>query len=254
MIKTDWAPRTYAKLFALFIALCLSSAWARADSATDFLDFLCLGGFEKTNMPKAQAQRFCGCIRSDISPNLSSAQRAVLVSAQVDLAQGRPQNTERFSASGIRDLVIAAQARCEAAFYPPSAPISVVSGSLYLTLRCGVDTDAPEAFIYIKNGALLSQAEISAATKKMMKAIFDSEFAQVSQKIDGSSRKAEHWEIDIFSGQFVSPPSAANLIALLRTANTYEVVIQRGQHRYAGTFQLTGKIPSRWVPCGGVTR
>lgn len=161
---------------------------------------------------------------------------------------------DRFSSSGVRDLVVAAQARCEAAFYPPSAPISIASGSLYLTLRCGPDTGAPEAFIYVRNGALLSRSEIDVATKQMMKGNFGSEFAQVDQKIDGSSRKAELWDIDPFSGQFVSPPIAANLIALLRASNTYEVVIQRGRQRYAGTFQLTGRIPPRWVPCGGVTQ
>jgi hypothetical protein len=240
--------------FTLFIALCLSSAWVQADTATDFLDFLCVGGFEKqTKMPKAEIQRFCGCMRSDISPSLSSAQRSVLASAQADLTQGRRPNTERFAASGVRDLLIAAQARCEAAFYPPSGPITVVSGNLYLTLRCESDTGAPEALIYIKNDALFSQMEIRAAIKRMTEGIFDSEFAQVSQKIDGLSRKTERWEIDI-TGHTVSPPRSADLIALLRTANNYEVVIQRGQQRHAGVFPLAGKIPPRWVPCGGVTR
>lgn len=240
--------------FTILVVLCLSSAWVHADTATDFVDFLCVRSFEKqTTMAKAEIQRFCGCMRSDISPNLSSTQRSVLASAQADLAQGRRPNMERFASSGVRDLVIAAQARCEAAFYPPSAPIGVVSGNLRLTLHCDPGTGAPAAAIYIKNRALFSQKEIDAATKKMMEGIFDSEFAQVSQKIDGSSRKAELWEIDL-SGHFVSPSRSADLIALLRTANTYEVVIQRGQQRHAGIFKLTGKIPPRWVPCGGVTR
>lgn len=240
--------------FTLFVVLCLSSSWVHADTATDFLDFLCLGQLEKqTDMPKTEIQSFCGCMRSDISPRLSSTQRSILASAQTDLTEGRRPNTEHFSSSGVRDLVVAAQARCEAAFYRPSAPITVATGNLHLTLRCEADTRAPEALIYIKDGALLSQTELRAAVKRMTNGNFDSEFAQVSQKIDGSSRKPELWEIDL-TGHIVSPPRAAELITLLRTANTYEVVIQRGQQRHAGTFQLAGKIPARWVPCGGVTR
>lgn len=241
-------------MVTLFTALCLSCAWAHADTATDFLDVLCLGALAKqTGMPKADTQRFCGCMRSDISPRLSSTQRSVLASAQADLTEGRRPNAERLSSSGVRDLVTAAQARCETAFYPPSAPISAAAGNLYLTLRCASDTRVPEALIYIKNDALLSQTEIHAGIKRMADGNFDSEFARVSQKIDGSARKAELWEIDL-TGHSVSPPRAAELIALLRTANTYEVVIHRGQRRYAGTFLLAGKIPARWVPCGGVTR
>ena len=239
--------------FALFVALCLSSPWMHADTATDFLDFLCSQSLKKADMPKAETQRFCGCMRSDISARLSSTQRSVLASAQADLTEGRRPNAERISSSGVRDLVIAAQARCEAAFYPPSAPISVAAGTLYLTLRCASDTRVPEVLIYIKNDALLTQTEIRAGIKRMADGKFDSEFAQVSQKIDGLARKAELWEIDL-TGHIVTPPRVADLIALLRTAKSYGVVIHRGQRRYAGTFLLAGKIPPRWAPCGGVTR
>jgi hypothetical protein len=237
----------------LLVVLSASASAARADPAIEFLDALCLRGFESTTMPKTESLRFCGCMRGEITPQLSSAQRSVLTSVKVDVDRGRAPNQQQLASSGVRDLVIAAQASCQAAFYPPSAPINVASGDLQLTLRCDAETRAPEAFVSVKNGPLLSQAELDSKDKRMMSGTFRSEYADVTQKIDGNSRKVERWEIDI-TGKIVAPPSPADLIEALRSATAYEVVVQRGKRRQVATFQLAGKIPVRWLPCGGVGR
>lgn len=238
---------------AFLLLVLLAASTARADPAIEFLDALCLRGFESTTMPKAESLRFCGCMRGEIAPQLSSAQRSALTSLKADLDRGRAPNQQQLASTGVRDLVIAAQASCQAAFYPPSAPINVASGDLQLTLRCDSETRAPEAFVYIKNDPLLSQAELDLKDKRMMSGTFRSEYADVAQKVDGTSRKVERWVIDI-TGEIVAPPNPADLIEALRTATTYEVVVQRGKRRQVATFQLAGKIPVRWLPCGGVGR
>jgi hypothetical protein len=224
-----------------------------ADPATKFLDALCLRGFQTTTMPKSEAERFCTCMRADIAPRLTHEQRGALVGAQVDVDGGRSPSAQRLASTGVRDLVVAAQARCEASFYPPSEPINISAGALQLTLRCEQETRAPEAFVYVKGGALLSKAEMLAADQRMMKGDVDPQYAQVLQKLDGTQSKAERWEIDL-TGEIVSPPSAAELIARLRVASSYEVIIQRGQKRFAASIPVSGRIPPRWAPCGGVGR
>lgn len=240
--------------YLLVAGFCLVSTYARADMATDFLDIMCANATAKqTAMSKAEIQRYCNCVRDDVSPRLSSVQRSILAAAQSDLTQGRQPNADRVASSRVRDFVIAAQARCEAAFYPPSTPISIASGDLQLTLRCEPETHAPEVILYVGNGALLSKAELDATVRSMASGQLSDEFAQVSQIIDGSPRRIERWKIDL-TGQIVSSPHAAAVVAELRTAGAYEVVIRRAKHIYAGRFLLTGRIPARWVPCGGIVR
>ena len=240
--------------YLLVAGICVLSTCAHADMATDFLDNMCMGATAKqTTMPRAEIQRFCGCVRDDVSPKLSGEQRSVLASAQSDLTRGRQPNIDRISSSGVRDLVVAAQARCETAFYPPSGPISIASGDLQLTLRCELETRAPEAILYVRNGAFLSKSELDAAVRGLTSGHVNEQFAQVSQTIDGSPRGVERWRIDL-TGQIVSSPHAAAVVTALRTATTYDVVIRRGQQVYAGRFLLAGRIPARWLPCGGVMR
>ena len=226
---------------------------ALADEASQFLDFVCMQGFSKTTMPQAEAARFCSCVREEVVPGLNQEQRRTLAAAQANLARGRVPSADRIASSGVRDLVIAGQARCEAAFYPPSAPINIKAGELQLTLRCEDETNTPEAFIR-RGMSLLSKAELSALDDRMMKGDFEPEYAKVTTIIDGGSAKAERWEIVDMSGEIVAPPNSAQLIEHLRSASTFSASIERGSNRYAGIFQLAGKIPARWLPCGGVSR
>ncbi|MES2947748.1 MAG: hypothetical protein V4858_04320 [Pseudomonadota bacterium] len=152
----------------------------------------------------------------------------------------------------MRDLVVAGQARCEAAFYPPSAPINIVSGPLQLTLRCEEESRQPQAFVYRSGMALLSKAEQRNLDQRMLKGNFDPEYAKVTTVIDGRAPKTENWEIDL-TGEIVSPQNSAQFIDQLRAAATMSLSIERGVKREAGTFQVRGKIPSRWAPCGGVS-
>ena len=239
------------RLFALLLLVASPSAFA--DDAALFLTRLCAQGFTKTTMPAAEAARFCACVRDEVVPQLSREQRLVLSAAQSDLSLGRTPSAERLASSGVRDLVVAGQASCQAAFYPPSAPINIKSGELQLTLRCEDETKTPEAFIYRRGMALLSKAELSALDARMMKDNFEPEFAKVTASIDSAPAKSERWEIDL-TGEIVAPPNSAQLIDRLRTASTLAVTIERGAKRFTGNFQLTGKIPARWLPCGGVSR
>jgi hypothetical protein len=170
-----------------------------------------------------------------------------------DLDRGKAPSVDRLSASGIRELVVAGQARCEAAFYPPSAPIYFSSGSLQLTLRCDGEAKVPEAFVYGKGMSLLTKEEQTFTNNKLLKGIFETEYAKVIQKVDGALYKTENWEIDL-TGEMVLSPNSALLIDRLRTASTFEVSIQRGSKKYSSAFAISGRIPPRWAPCGGVGR
>ncbi|KRB79062.1 hypothetical protein [Noviherbaspirillum sp. Root189] len=240
------------RVFLLLVALSASfPAWA--DQAEDFLISLCMKGFQMTSMPTGDAQNFCSCVRKDISPRLSSVQRTTLRAAQEDLLKNRKPDAAGLSESGVRDLVVAAQARCEQALYPPSTPVHAQAGKLEMTLRCNSDTSVPEALIYIRNGQLLSEKEKTEQGKKLMDdPNFMGYFATVSTVIDGI-RKTEKWGIDMI-GQIVFPEKPHELISALRSAKTFEVDIKRGTNTYAGTFQMTGKISPLWNPCGAMPR
>lgn len=225
---------------------------ALADADIEFLGTICLKGFEKTSMPRDEAARFCKCVQDDIRPQLNARQRTAIRDARSKLERGQKIPDDYFIGSGVRDLVVAGQARCETAFYPPSQPITLKSGKLEMTLRCEGDSQGPEIFIYIRDGQLLTKKEHDNITERMMKDNFDPEYAKVSVKINARPPRTELWEIDI-TGQIVAPPKSHNLLVELRTATSLEVNISRGGFRYQGTFMLTDKIPPRWVPCGGVT-
>ncbi len=236
---------------ALIFLILLISVPVAADESAQFLDFLCQRGFARTTMPKDEALRFCACVRDDVTQRLSTEQRRTIAGIQDDLVRKNVSSVELLASSGVRDLVVAGQARCEASFYPPSAAINISGGSLQLTLRCENETKKPEAFVYVRGMALLTKAEQQAVNKRMMKSEFKSEYAKVTTAIDGGSPKKENWEIDL-TGEIVSPPNSAQLIDRLRPAEKMSVTIERGEKRYAGTLQIRGKIPARWAPCGGV--
>lgn len=236
-------------LITLFIIFFLN-ATCLADPAIDFIDMLCLHGFEKA-IPKLDAEHFCSCVRADMSPQLTSNQRVILKAAQSELSNGQTPNSQKFYESGLRDLVIAAQARCEAAFFSPFAPINIYGGKLQLTLRCGVEEKTPEAFISIKNEKLLSKTEQLDLDNRMMTGSFRPEYALVSQKIDGKQLKNEQWEIDL-SGGVISPANPSNLIEKLRYAKDYEVIIKYGQKQFIAKIPVTNHIPPKWTPCGGI--
>ena len=235
------------------LILLLACQSVLADDAAQFLDRICLQGFTNTTMPPAEAARFCACVRDEVVPQLNGDQRRALATAPSDLQRGRTPSVDRIAASGVRELVIAGQASCQAAFYPPSAPIKIKAGELQLTLRCEEETKTPEAFIYRRGMSLLSKAELKALDARMMRDNFEPEYAKVTTSVNGGPPKLERWEIDL-TGEIVAPPNSSQLIDRLRTASTLTVNIEHGAKRFAGDFQLAGKIPARWLPCGGVKR
>lgn len=243
----------WASQMRVLALLLLVPATVLADEAVIFLDSICMHGFAKTTMSRDEASRFCGCVRDEVVSSLTQNQRHIIESVQSELRQGRGPSADRFASSGVRELVVAGQARCEAAFYPPSAPISIKSGALQLMLRCDGETKVPEAFIYGKGVALLSKAEQRAVDERMMKDNFEPEYAKVTTSFDGSPLKTERWEIDL-TGQIVTPPNSAQLIERLRTTSNVSVTVERGAKLYSGVFDLRSKIPARWTPCGGVGR
>jgi hypothetical protein len=246
-------PRGFVKRLRmrLLLPLLLFANSAVADESARFLDSSCLQGFAKTSMPKGEAARFCTCVTEDVAPRLSGEQRRTLAALQAEAARGRNPPVERLATSGVRDLVVAGQARCEAAFYPPSSPINIAAGSLQLTLRCEDETKKPEAFVYGRGMALLSKAEMRAIDQRMMKGRHEPAYATVVTAIDGGRSKVEKWEIDL-TGEIISPPNASALIEQLRNASSVSVAIERGAKRHAAAFTLSGNIPARWAPCGGV--
>jgi hypothetical protein len=235
------------------VLLLLVATPAVAENAAAFLDTICRQGFTTTTMPRDEAARFCACVREHVAPRLSSEQQRVLAIAQDDTTRGRTSSAERLASSGVRDLVVAGQARCEAAFYPPSAPISIATGTLQLTLRCDNETKKPEAFVYVRGAALLSKAELRTLDQRMMKDNFEPEYAKVTTAIDGGYKTTESWEIDL-TGEIVSPPNSVQVIDRLRHARTLSLKIERGSRQITETLDVVGKIPARWVPCGGVGR
>ena len=237
----------------LLLLLLLLSTSAYADNASSFLHGICKQGLLKEKMAAAEATRFCACVVDDAVPRLTPSQRRTVDDAKVALERGQAIAAERFASSGVRDLVVAGQARCEAAFYPPSAPINIAAGTLQLTLRCEDESKKPEALIYGKAMVLLSKADLKGLDARMMKDNARPEYAKVILKVDGSAPKTERWEIDL-TGQIVTPPNSAALVDQLRTATILSVSIERGTKKYAADFSLSGKIPTRWAPCGGIGR
>lgn len=235
------------------LLLMLFSSFALADSPASFLHGVCKQGLMKEKMAAAEAARFCACVTEDVVPRLSQIQRRTLDEAKFALDRGQAFVPERFASSGVRDLVVAGQARCEAAFYPPSAPISIVAGGLHLTLRCEDESKKPEVLIYGKGMALLSKAELNTLSARLMKDNARLEYAKVTLKIDGSVPRIERWEIDL-TGEIVAPPNSVAFIDQLRTATTLSVIIERGAKKFRADFPVSARIPARWAPCSGVGR
>ncbi|MCG2722286.1 MAG: hypothetical protein L6290_09775 [Thermodesulfovibrionales bacterium] len=223
------------------------------DAELDFLGDVCLQGFAETSMPPDEALRFCKCVLNDIKPQVTSQQRNIIRDARFKIDRGQKIPEDYFVASGVRDLVVIGQARCEAAFYPPSDPITFKGGNIEMILRCDEETQSPEIFIYILTGKLLTKKEVNKITDRMMKDDFNPEYARVSIQIDSHAQRTESWEIDL-TGQIVSPPKPHSFLADLRKASSMNINISRGTYIYYGHFLLADKIPSRWEPCGGISR
>lgn len=228
-----------------------SDQLAATSTEIDFIGQVCAQGFAGTSMPRSEVTRFCKCVQDDINPQLTDQQRISIREAQAIMARGQPISEGFFVASGVRDLVIAGQARCEAAFYPPSQPISFRSGSLMMTLRCNDETQGPEVFIYIQDGRLLTKREHDNVAERMIKGDFGGEFANVKLQFDAAPSRDERWQIDL-TGQMVSPSNPHIVITELRGASFLKVDISRGKFHYSGRFSIDNSIPPRWVPCGGV--
>jgi hypothetical protein len=250
-LNTAWSTLLESLKTQIASLLILLSQPVFADGAGSFLDQICMRGFSKTTMPPDEATRFCSCVRGEVIPMLNQQQRNTLIAAQADMARGVAPSVERFASTGVKDLVIAGQARCEASFYPPSAPIHIKSGDFQLTLRCDYETKTPEAFMY-RRGPMFSKAELQVRDARMMEGKLVSDYAKVTVVIDGGSAKTERWLFDI-SGEMISPPNSAQLIERLRHASTFSASIERGTNRFSEVFQVGGKIAARWMPCGGVT-
>ena len=227
----------------LFVSLSASAASSEA-----FLDRICRLGFNKTEMPMAEAARFCACVVEDVGPRLSQSQHTTLQSAVADVKAGKAPSEQALSTSGVRDLVIAGQARCEASFYPPSAPLLIAMPPMEMTLRCDDENRNVEAFIYLRDIRLLSRADLSALDKRMMKDDFRPEYAKVTMSFDGRAQRVQKWEIDP-TGQIVSPPDPTKFLEQVRAARTLFIAVERGTTRIARDIAVTGKIPTRWVPC-----
>ena len=87
---------------ALAVFLCAAGIDTRAATGDEFLQTLCLRGFEPTKMPPGEAQRFCTCVRADVSPRLTDRQREMLAAMKADLAQGRATRPELLACSCTR--------------------------------------------------------------------------------------------------------------------------------------------------------
>lgn len=246
---------TNSKLTNYADSIAGDSQLALVGNEADLLEQICLQGFDETTMPRDEAIRFCRCVRDDVSPRLNSKHREMLKETYRLLSSGQniteDYATEIFK-SGLRDLLVAGWARCEAAFYPPSSPISVKSGNLVLVLRCDTDTGGPEIFFNIGSGELFSKKELKMYRDRVMKGDFMPEIVQIRISIDDGPFRTENWEVDL-TGKFVLTRQPHELLPKLRNASTLEVSIKHGDNYYSGKFFLEGVIPPRWVPCGGIS-
>ncbi len=236
----------------VLLILALLSTSSYADNASSFLGDICRQGLMKERMGAAEAARFCSCVVEDVVPRLNQRQKRTIDEAKVALDRGQAISPESFALSGVRDLVVAGQARCQAAFYPPAAPITITGGPLQLTLRCEDESRKPKAVIYGRGMALLSKADQKAISARMMKGEAQPQYAIVTLQIDSDVPKIEKWEIDL-TGEIVAPQNSASLVNRLRKASSLNVSIERGARKFSANFPLSG-IPARWAPCGGVGR
>ena len=238
------------KTLGFFLLFLLNGA--HADDTSAVLFNLCERAFTKeSEMSRSEVRLFCTCVRDDVSGRLSPMQLRVLSDTKAALEAGRSFSPDRFASSGIRDLVVAGQARCEAAFYPPSGPISIRSSNLTLVLGCEIDSMAPELFVHFSNVALVTDAQIRSMEESLFKENYQPEYVKVAFGIDGGSYEIEDWEVSL-TGDSLSPRNSANLITRLRTASALKLEVRSEKQIIAGTFKLSGRIHPRWMPCGGV--
>lgn len=238
----------YIKILVSFYFITILSPVFAQDSSL-FIEQVCMQGFNTTSMPKKEANKFCACVKEDIKPQITSNQNKVISEIQDDIKRGRNPNVERFSSSGIKDLVIASQARCESSFYPPQNPIHLSSGNFRMTLRCDYETKKEEVILYNDKMKLVSKKENEIFLKRIGEDDFVPPYANVSLSIDSDKTILENWEIDI-TGKIVSPPEPRGFIKNIRMGKKVTLLVKKGGNEYTALFDLEGKIPLRWNACG----
>ncbi len=239
------------RLSLIILGSLVSGGCWSATTASNFLNTLCERGFDKTTMPSAEVARFCNCMMRDIQPRLTPAQQSYLSDVDSRLKRGISVSKEALAVSGVRDLVVEAQARCEAAFYPPSEPLSITGGELRLYLNCDDEEQDVRILISIA-GSLIAKDELKLLTKRLLVRADDSwPTATVQQSFDGKTSGSESWSIGL-SGDSVHPETPRRLLETLRSTKPYKVIVRRGQQQFSGSFDLATHLPPRWQPCGGI--
>lgn len=203
---------------------------------------------EKTSMPASEVEKFCACVSEDVTPRLDSYQLGLVHQAT------QPQKLSRRDAedlattlhsAGVRDVIVAAQARCSDALYsvPRALTLKSADGS-ELALFCHYDLAVPTASFSRPGLVLATEDEILDGLDN------SSAFpvVQVTWQIDDNDAVTEYWDCNL-EGNGVDAGSAGHLIRALREGNRLQIRVSRDAHIHTAVFDLSGKVPRLWDAC-----
>ena len=212
--------------------------------------------FQEETMPKSEVALFCECVATDVGPRLSSDQAMLarrFASEILPDSPGVSRNLlDEFASSGIRDMIVAAQARCGDVLYDTRNYIELKSDDgATLAFYCDADRIVPVATFSKENLQFASENEIVDSLEAIMMATDDDGgylMVAISWSADGGETTTENWNVNI-AGNGADADVAGKLLRDTRFAKRLTFEAKRGNVIYSGHFNVAKKIPSLWRPC-----
>lgn len=232
-------------LIASLVSLSISEA-ARNDPVAKVCELAFQA--EQTDMPTSEIQLFCDCVSEDATPRLNSYQLSLFTRASNPQALSQEDLealAARIESAGIRDVIVAAEARCSDALYttPQALTLTARDGS-ELVLFCDYDLAVP-TLSFRKPGLVLAEEE------EILDGMSDFDsfpIAEVTWQVDREDPVIEDWYCNL-EGDGVDAESAGRLIRHLRDGSMLKIRIRRADIEHTAVFDIAGKIPRLWRAC-----
>ena len=241
-----------------FIAALAISSTLLIDNAlaNEHVADLCEVSFAKETMPKDEVALFCSCVAADVGPRLSTGQNSLVGKVADSLRPGSPgvpkSLLEQVASSGVRDLIVAAQARCSDALYSSRDYIELRSDDgAELALYCDLDRVIPVASFGKDGLRFATEDEIESSLEAIIMGTGpDSAYTVVefSWSADGGPKTVEYWDVNL-AGDGADAEVAGKLLQEVRFADRLNISVRRGNTKYSGQFNVSKKIPPLWRPC-----
>lgn len=224
--------------------------------ANESVERLCTVAFQAETLPKREQALFCECVASEAGPRLSSHQDSLLRSVAGGLRSGSSilssDLLDQLADSGIRDIIIEAQARCSDALYQTSDQITLKSADgAELLFYCDLDRIVPAAAFRKSNLQLASETEIAESLDAIIMGTANGSaypVVEITWRVDGGAPTTEYWDVNL-AGDGADSDVAGKILRDARFADRLTVQATRGNVEYVGTFIVSKKIPVTWQPC-----